>query len=369
MPSSKKKSSAAKLIGETWNLSQIWNQTLDIPVQRPLVARNYIYGSEVGKSFCDRYLKMYAVKPSNPPNTRSLRKFQAGDSWEFIVGMVLSAAGMLKKQQVRVEIKFPKLLRVSGRLDFIVGVPDDFEVAKENIEKMQQSLELIGWSLPPFFFNAIIKFMEKYKGKKLADVIAEIKTVSSFMMEKIQKTGQPMSHHVFQNFTYVYGNEIGVTTGKLLYICKDDCIMEEFVIDNNEEILKAYKADVRQMTKYYNAGFDPKNPQKLMPPKEPLVLFEDGVWRFAKNWNVEYSDYLEFLYGYATPEAYRMAWQYKVSSWNRVFKRCCQGARMTDKNIDAITDAKKYFPLWDKYVAKAKAAGAFQKPEEEGEDE
>lgn len=367
MPSSKK--SKTKVIGDSWNLSQIWNATLDNPSSRPIIARDYMYASEIGKSFCDRYLKMYGVKPSNPPNTRSLRKFQAGDSWEFIIGMVLSAAGMLKKQQIRVEVKFPKLLRVSGRLDFVVGAPENFQAAKDNIKKMQESLELMGWTLPPFFFNAMEKFIEKYKGKPLQDVIAEIKTVSSFMMEKIQKTGEPMPHHVFQNFHYVYGNEAGIQNGKLLYICKDDCIMEEFVIDNNEKILAAYKEDVKKMTKYYKAGFNPKNPQELMPPKEPLVLFEEGVWRFAKNWNVEYSDYLSYLWPeYPTPEAYRMAWQYKVSSWNRVFKRCVKGDRMTDNNKQAIADALKHFPLWDKYVAKAKAAGAFQKPEEGDED-
>ena len=123
------------------------------------------------------------------------------------------------------------------------------------------------------------------------------------------------------------------------------------------------------MTKYYNAGFDKKDPTKLMPPKEPLVVFEEGTWRFAKNFWVEYSSYLTMLYGYATPEAYRMGWQYKVSAWNRVFKRCVKGDKMTDKNITVIEEAEKYFPNWNKLVAKAKAAGAFQNNEEEAEDE
>lgn len=366
MPTSKNKTS---LIGVPWNISQIWNETLDRPVARPLVPRDYIYASEIGKSLCDRYLKMYGVTPTNPPNTRSLRKFQAGDSWEFITGMMLSAAGMLKKQQIRVEVKLPKLLRVSGRLDFVVGAPADYNAAKENIRKMQEQMELIGWSLPPFFFNAIDKFIDKYKGQKLIDVIAEIKTVSSFMMEKIQKTASPMPHHVFQNFHYVYGNDAGITTGKLLYVCKDDCIMEEFLVENNEELLQQYILDVKKITKAYKVGFNPKNPLELMPEKEPAVLFEEGVWRFAKNWNVEYSDYLTLLHGYATPEAYRMAWQYKTSSWNRVFKRCLRNDRMTDKNKEVIADALKHFPNWDKLVAKAKAAGAFASNDEETEEE
>lgn len=363
------KKRAPKEVSNSWNLSQIWNTTLDNPVQRVQMPRDYMYASELGKAFCDRYLKMYGVKPTNPPNTRSLRKFQAGDSWEFIVGMVLTAAGMLKKQQVRVEARFPKMLRVSGRLDYVVGSPDNYDAARETVLKTQESMEAMGWSVPPFFFKAMDNFLQKYKGRKLLDVIAEIKSVSSFMMEKIQKTGAPMYHHAFQNFHYVYGNDMGLTEGKLLYICKDDCIMEEFPIHNNEEMLALYKADIKTMTKYYKAGFDPKDPTKLMPPREPLVLFEEGVWKFSKNWNVEYSDYLQFLYGYLTPEAYRMAWQYKVSSWNRVFKRCVKGDKMTPKNLEAIADAKPYFPKWDKYVAQAKAAGAFAKIEETEEEE
>jgi hypothetical protein len=380
MPSSKK--SKTSIVGMPWSMSGVWNDTLDIPEERPFIARDYCYASELGGAFCDRYLKMYAVKMSNPPNTRSRRKFQAGNMWEWVMGMVLISAGMLKKKQIRVEAKFPKLLRVSGRLDFVVGAPDNWDEAKANIQKVKDGLDLLGLDLPPFFFRAIDKFVDKYKGMKIADAIVETKSLSSFMMEKVQKTEQPLYHHSLQNFHYVHGNDLGVTFGKLFYVSKDDCLMQEFDIHNSERLLQVYKNDIKTMTKYYNAGFDKRNPKKLMPPLEPLVLFEEGVWKFSKNWNVEYSNYLEYLYGYATPEAYRMAWQYKVNSWNRVIKRAVlEGTsikregkpdlimKLTDKNFEAIADVKKYFPQWDKYVAKAKAAGAFQKPEEGEDDE
>lgn len=363
-----KKTAPVQLIGSAWNFSSVWNTTLDIPEERPFIPRDYCYASEIGSSFVDRYLKMYAVPMSNAPNTRSRRKFQAGNVWEWVLGMVLISAGMLKKKQLRVEVKLPRLLRVSGRLDFVVGSPDDWKGAKENIQRVKDGLELLGLDVPPFFYRAIDKFVELHEGKKLMDVIMETKALSSFMMEKVEKTGFPLYHHVMQIFHYVYGNEDGIQRGKLFYVGKDDCLMHEFDVKGDDRLLEMYKADLKQMTKYYNAGFDKKNPKKLMPPLEPLVLFEDGVWKFSKNWNVEYSNYLTYLYGYDSPEAYRMAWQYKISSWNRVFKRCCQGANMTPKNKEAIADALKYFPTWDKYVAKAKAAGAFQKPEENEEE-
>lgn len=357
-----------KLIGTAWHFATIWNETLDNMQDRPMVARDYIWASELGGAFCDRYLKMNAVPFTNPPNTRSRRKFQAGNMWEWVIAMVLISAGMLKKKQVRVETKLPRLLRVSGKLDYIVGGDIDWAAAKQNIKNIQDQLVLLDLELPPFFFKAIEKFVDNYSGKILKEVVHEMKTISSFMMEKLQKTNEPMPHHVFQLFHYIYGNDLGIDEGKLTYVCKDDCIMEEFVVTNNEQFFEAYKADIKQMTKYYSAGFDKKNPTALMPPKEPLLLFEDGVFRFTKNFKVEYSSYLKLLYGYETPEAYRMAWQYKIASWNRVFKRCVKGDNMTPKNKEAIADAMKAFPQWDKYVAKAKAAGAFAKAGDEEEE-
>ncbi len=359
----------AKIIGVPWKFSEIWNQTLDEEQDRPLIARDYIYASELGNPFCDRYLKMYAVKPTNPPNIRSKRKFQAGNIWEWIIGIILISAGMLKKKQLRVESKLPRLLKVSGRLDYIVGNPLNWDKAKEAVEKIQTDLQLLELDIPPFFFKAINKFIDNYKGVMLREVVLETKAISSFAMEKVQKTGIPLYQHALQIFHYVQGNDQDINEGKLFYVCKDDCILEEFVINNDDRLFEIYKNDIKLMTKYYNAGFDKRDPTKLMPPREQMVLFEEGIWKFQKNLGVEYSPYLKLLYGYETPEAYRMGWQYKVSAWNRVFKRCVCGDKMTDKNREVIADAIKHFPAWDKLVAKAKAAGAFQKPEEEGEDE
>lgn len=379
MPPSKKTS--AKLIGKPWNLRDIWNDTLIKPERRILQARNYSYASELGKALPDRYLKMYGVKPTNPPNERSLRKFQAGDVWEWVVGIILISSGMLKKKQIKVDTKLPRLIPVHGRLDFVVGQPSDYNVAKDNIKRMQDQLLLMDIETPPFFFKAIDNFIDKYKGQNLADYITELKTVSSFMMEKLQKTGEPMYHHALQNFHYVTGNIEEIRQGKLLYICKDDCIMEEFDILETEELFQMYRDDIKAMTRAYTNGFDAKNVTKLMPPREEQVLFEDSLFRFSKNWNVEYSDYLTLLYEYKTPEEYRNKWQYKINQWNRVFKRAAMEGqeiprngkapliiKLTPLNKEVIAEAKKQFPKWDKMVAAAKKAGAFVDNQEE-EDE
>ncbi len=359
--------SKPKIIGVPWNFSTVWNKTLDDVKDRPLVPRNYLWASELGGAFCDRYLKMNAVPYTNPPNERSRRKFQAGNMWEWVVAMVFIAAGLLKKKQVRVYTELKGLLPVSGKLDFVVGGAFDYDAAKRKIDEIKNSLLLLDLELPPFFFTAIDNFVDQHKGKILQEVVFEAKSVSSFMMEKVQKTGA-MAHHILQAYHYVKGNDIGLLAGKIEYLCKDDCIMEECNIVDAKEVYSIYREDIKQMAIYYNEGFDNRNPLKFMPPKEPMVLFEEGVWRFTKNFKCEYSPYLTMLYGYETPEAFRMAWQYKIQNWNRVFKRLVRGDNITDKNKVVIDEVTKVFPLWDKYVKVAKKAGAFQKPEE-NEDE
>lgn len=361
------------LVGIPWKFSDIWNATLDSKSDRPLVKRDYIYASELGSPFCDRYLKMNAVTPTNPPNTRSKRKFQAGDIWEWIIGIILVSSGMLKSRQVPVKSKLPRLLPVSGRLDFTVGSPDDWAAAKASVQKIKDMLETMNLETPPFFFTAIDRLIDKYKNSFLMDVVLEAKAVSTYAMEKVQKMGKPMRQHMLQEFHYVYNNDIGINNGKVFYVCKDDCILEEFDISrDDEEIFKEYKEDIRQMTKYYSAGFDPKDPTRLMPPKEPLIIFDDVLFKFQKNLGVEYSSYLTMLYGYETPEKYRNAWAYKATAWSNVFKRAVlEGTyvkragkpdllmKLTPKNHEHIEEASKMFP-WKKMVAKARSAGAFQ---------
>jgi len=356
------------IIGSPWNLSSLWNTALHSVPSRVSQKRDYIYASELGGAYIDRYLKMHNIPMSNIPNDRSLRKFSAGHVFEWIVGMVLTMTGILKQKQLRGEVQLPGLLKVSGRLDFIAGGPVDWNKAREEIKRVQDVFSVSVSDMPPIIFHAIehilVSMEKQYKANPLKEVVFECKSVSSFMSEKIEKTGA-MSHHVLQCMHYLLANKMDEAS--LFYICKDDMIGQQFQIVNNKEILKAYRDDVKQMTEYYNAS-NFKDPMKTLPPKEALINFIDGVWRFEKNFKVEYSNYLEIIYGYATPEAYRMAWQYKIAGWNRVFKRAVKGDNITPANKIIIADAIKHFPLWDKYVAKAKAAGAFQKPEEEEEE-
>lgn len=360
--------SKIKIIGHQWQFASLWNEALSSLPERPLVKRQHIWASELGGAKVDRYLKMMGHKMSNPPNDRSLRKFAAGHIWEWILGFVLTTTGILKARQLRGEVELPGLLKVSGKLDFIAGGPVDWEKAKADIKQMQQLFSASIGDMPPIIFHAadriITNMQKKFGSNPLEEVIMEAKTVSSFMSEKIQKSGAPMVHHTLQNLHYVIANKI---PGLLAYVCKDDCIITEFSVLASKPLLKMYHDDVSEMTELIKGAG--KNYLKNLPNKEEEVNFDSKVFRFEKNFYVEYSSYLKFLYNYDTPEQYRMKWQRSVSSWNRTFKRCVTGANMTDLNKKTIAEAKKMFPEWDVYVAKAKAAGAFQSSDENEEDE
>lgn len=359
------KKSPSKIIGSPWGFSSLWNSALHSVPSRISQKRDYMYASELLSAPIDRYLKMHNVPASNPPNDRSLRKFAAGHFFEWVVGMVLTMTGILKQKQLRGEYQIPGLLRVSGRLDFIAGGEIDWEYAKKEVEKVKSMFSVSINDMPPIVLHAIdhiLKSMEaQYKRTPLKEVVFECKSVSSFMSDKVERTGA-MPHHVLQCVHYLLANKMDEAA--LVYISKDDLLSHQFQVFNSRATLKLYKDDVSLMTDYYNAS-NHKNPLKTLPPKEHEVLFVEGMWRFEKNFKVEYSNFLQMLYSYKTPEEYRYKWQYKVTAWNRVFKRIVRGDNITPANKTIIEDMKKHFPEVDKYVAKAKAAGAFQKAEEE----
>src|SRR5688572_30835972 len=162
-----------------WTFIEIWNNSLLSVSERPTVYRDYMYASELGNSYIDRYLKMLGTKPTNPPNNRSLRKFQAGNIWEWIVGFVLTRAGVLTARQIRSQVELPGCLRVSGKLDFIAGGDLDFERAQFEISQLHLP-ELIEHATTEIISN--LKTM--YAGKTLVEVIMEAKSVSSFVFER-----------------------------------------------------------------------------------------------------------------------------------------------------------------------------------------
>jgi hypothetical protein len=282
-----------------WNLSNIWNECA-FKENRDLKARDYIYASELGMPLVDRYLKMKAVPYTNPPNNRSLRKFLAGNIWEHVVKQILVASGVFQHDEVKVDATpYTDSLEVHGRLDFKAGGIIDAGKAFDRLNQL---------ALPDYLETVGRKIIEALEGKHLRETILELKSCSTFAMDKVERSKAAMPNHTLQGYHYQKNSSMQAA---IAYICKDDCRMAQFDV-NADSCEPLYKKDIEEMTYFYTKG--------KQPPNEPLLKFDDQLGKFSKNLGIEYSPYLSKLYGFETPDDYRNAIGH-VDKWNRTLTR------------------------------------------------
>lgn len=321
-------------------MGQVWNEALENGVKREMKPRQHMWASEIGGAYIDRFLKMKGVEPTNPPNARSLRKFEAGNMMEWVVGMILKRAGIYKNTQEHLSFQYPNLLEVTGKLDFMAGGAVDWEKAKAEVFQLE---------LPEFFSRAttkIIEYLSTTYPQGLDNIVIEVKSCSAFMFDRYERTGAG-KHHQLQAFHYLKAKNM--PEAHIVYISRDDLRMLEFGVFNPSEVEKEYKKDIQIMTEIMTTD--------KQPELEPVVSYEEETGKFSRNWKVAYSNYLTMLYGYENQMAYENVWAGKVSAMNRVMARCVNGAKMTAKNLEIIEEAKKLFPNWDELVANSKAKG------------
>lgn len=381
MPS---KASSTKVIGIDWDFGALLEEAFrSMPDQRLFTARNYIYASELGGDFASRYLSMYAHPKSNPPNVRSRGKFLMGDVCEWIMKLVLIMTGVYRKDQLRGEVELPGCLRVSGRLDFIAGGDGiDWDEAKKRVEMFQSMFSATASTMPRFISYAmshIIGRMEMmFSRQPLKKYILECKSVSGMMFDVMDKNNQPRRHHKLQAGHYKISDKEKVDDVAVLYWSRDDSRWRQFQVEITKQFKKEYLEDVKTMSDYYNAA-TPKNYLKHIPKAAPEVHYAPESFRFEKNINVQYSSYLTFLYGIKDFDAFKDKWAKTLTSWNGAFRRHVQEGKPTGKlgkplkltpgNLETIKELEKLFPDYEKYLITARKAGAFDKPETEGDEE
>ena len=324
----------------SWNFCEIWNKSLEEGrTERILEPRQKLWASELGGSYTDRFLKMTAIPPSNPPNPRSLRKFEAGNIWEAIIGYVLSRAGILIQKQKYVTYQYPGLFPVTGKLDFIAGGNPDYDKSLAII-----SQEFI-W-LPEFISratkNIIISLKTKYPNG-LKNIILEIKSCSSFMYELYEKRNEGSLNHKLQDFHYLKGENM--PEGHIVYISKDDARIIEIGIFNPSPLEDYYKTDIEYMTNCV------KNNQQ--PPLEQPVVYDEMFKKFSANWKVGYSSYLTYLYKLKDQKEFDDTYKPLVEKWNRVLGRIKDKKEMTANNQAVLKEIKDYSFDVDKILEKA----------------
>jgi hypothetical protein len=309
-------------------IAKIWNDSLERP-DKQIEPRARLWASELGGSMIDRWHKLKGTQYTNPPNSRSMRKFMAGDIWEWIIQSVLIRAGIPHKTQERVELNYEGLLPITGKIDFIIGGQIDY---KNAIERLEQEI------LPDFIKNPVKAIVDAYRANYpdgIPDRILEIKSVGSFMFENILANDNPLKHHLLQASVYRLTQNIPTD---IVYVCRDDCRLAQYNIDEIAPIMEAeIKKDLEEITKYYKDGIE--------PPKEELIIFENG--KFKTNWKIQYSPYLSMLYEIdgkpiETPDVYFEKFSPLVSSWNRVITRIKEKQKMTPSNLEKIEEMKQY---------------------------
>lgn len=305
-----------------WTLQKVWNESLDQAPKRPVESRDRMWASELGKADVDIYLKMKGTEMTNPPNPRAMRKFEAGNIWEWIMELILRRCGIYMDSQEYLKSQIPGCVEVSGKLDFIAGGKVDYAGAEKLLGELH---------LPDMFTRAIKNTLEYFKAQYpdgLEHKILEIKSVSSFGFDKVERTGKPIAGHDLQLFHYLHNKKID---GAIVYICRDDARMIEMFIDKNDPVLLAkYEAKIAKVSKFYFAS--------EQPPIEPLVVFDETDLRFSKNFNVEYSGYLTMLYKFTDQADYDDKVGPMAERWNRVLGRMKDGKEMTDNNKEALAE-------------------------------
>lgn len=298
-----------------WTMNEVWNTSMSLPKDREESVRTHLWASELEKPPVDLWLRFRNTPTTNPPNGRSIMKFKTGELFEWWMGLVLRHSGILQSSQEYCKFRLKDdLLEVSGKSDFIAG-------GKPNLDSALEFAKLIDM---PVFMVEVIEHLVKTLTEKYPDGLGvkpiEIKSVSSFVMNKLEKEGaKPLSGHKLQLSHYIIGGNH--PQGLLTYVCRDDLRMKEFDVFNNEETRNEYEAAVKRQTDAVRA--------ETQPEKEKLITFED---KFNINYGVAYSGYLTMLYGFQQQMEYEDTYRPKVAQFNRVLKRMKDGAKMTPKN-------------------------------------
>jgi len=316
-----------------WSFAQVWNKSLEQTDKRKYEPREHIWASELGKSYVDRWYKMKGTEPTNPANPRTLRKFEAGNVFEWIVEMVLARSGLLIDKQEWVEFQYPGLPRVTGKLDHMAGGAPDWEEVERGFAD---------GNLPDFMKNvarSTIEYFKKEYPEGLKPIVLEVKSVGSMLFGRY-KDGIANPTHELQLFHYLKAKNM--PEGHIVYISKDDLMLVEIGVFNSSKMEDRYREDIKTMGKLLASDTPPK-------PEDEIIWDEDSK-KFRLNWMVSYSPYLTLVYGYKNQAEFEDKYKGKTARWNRVVGRILKGDVMTDNNLGAISEIKELFPDFEERI-------------------
>lgn len=288
----------------------IFDTALATSDDRPVQKREYIYASELGQGFYDRYHSMQGRPYTNPPNHIAIRKFKMGAMVEDFFKLCLYKCGLLIAEEERVVCDKYEM-HVSGRLDIRYG-------GKISIRDTDFS-EFKFLSFFNFLSTALLDYIEKFPNIEISECLIEVKSCSDLVFNKIIESGEAQEHHRLQGFHYSHQKQLPLN---IVYLDKNNGRIASYWVEPNDPyLLRLYRDDIEKMNFYIMEG--------IVPDKEKPILF-DGK-KLSTNWKVMYSKYLSD-YGYDTKEAFKAHYEKDIISYNRVLKRFWDGDKMTDDN-------------------------------------
>ena len=321
-----------KLIEDNWNKAIKKNR-------HSIKARDYISMSDLGKAYIDRYYKMRGEPPTNDYDERILRIFEAGRVMEFIVLRALTMAGILNQKQTFVEIpKTDKTLRLLGYLDATIGGFTDWGKAKDIIIKHlgEYKLNLDDQLLEQKAVGIIDGLKERYPDGKIPEMFVEVKSINSLAFwshNNRDRQGNFIAYDHNKLQLYGYMKATKIERGTLLYISKDDfVIQEDGIILGNEKLEELFNNDITTMSNFYLTNTE--------PPKLQKIIFNERKKVFELNWEVKRSVYLTKIYGYKIQEEFEDKNKSKLNEINLTLKRLRELDKEKDEKRKKILEKK-----------------------------
>lgn len=307
---------------EDWSLAGPWNASLLNMPTKPVEKRDHLWASELGKSPVDVFYHVNGTTPTNPPNARSRRKFEAGNVFEWIVRLMLQRAGILQDEQVHCKYQHQSFLEVTGKCDFIAGGTPDFKKAMA---------ELAALDMPEVFMQAA-KEMDVYFQKNypagVRSLPVEVKSVSAFMFEGLLQKKTAIHGHRLQMTHYL--KALKYDKGHILYICRDDLRMMEVPILNGGRFEQEYFEAIEKHSYYIQ--------KNEVPPLEEPIVYDEDTMRFTTNWRIGYSLYLSMLYGFKDQAEFDEKYKAIPPKWNSTLNRFRAGKKMTKLNLERMKE-------------------------------
>lgn len=312
-------------LDRSWSFAGIWNAALDLNPSRERVERDYIWASELGGSFYDRYFKMKGRKPTTPPNLRSRRKFEGGNLTEWIVLQILDRAGIVQSTQEY--ITHEGEMRVTGKADFTAGGEIQL-LSERDVDDLPDTFGIMAEA-------TISRLKERYPNG-LRDMNLEIKSCSGMMFERYMKA--PSTLHGLQAFHYAYNTK---KPTMLVYVSRDDFRIVEWVIfPGSRKWLNLYETDILKM----KAALMLSRKDMKSFCKEPLLEWTEATGKFSKNWKVEYSNWLTD-YGFRRPELYAKPAQSYALRLSNIVKKIREGKPVDGTvNVKTLEECYEFYP-------------------------